>query len=108
MWADAVILFGHTDAGWQQNSFGTVSSPESSPNCCHPRILEGVVYEPAGCARLWGRGEKQCPRVVLSLTLEDGVLTAARTRVASAQPTGAPETLQRGLIEAWLLSPVYC
>lgn len=58
MWAGAVILFGHTDAGWQQNSFGTVSSPESSPNCCHPRVLEGVVYEPAGRAKLWGRGEK--------------------------------------------------
>lgn len=60
VWAEAMVPFGHAD-GWQQDAFGTVSSLESSPSCCHLSVLEGVVFGPVGCAKLWGRGEKQCP-----------------------------------------------
>lgn len=79
-----------------------LSAPQSHhPTAATPVYWKGLSMSQLDVPSCGGEGRK-CPRAVLSLTLEDGVLTAARTRVASAQPTGAPETLQPGLI-GWKL-----
>lgn len=90
-----MVPFGHAD-GWQQDAFGTVSSLESSPSCCHHSVLEGVVFEPVGCAKLLGRGEKQYPKTALSLTFDDGVIIAAKTPMAQCTDPGTHQPGQAG------------